>query len=130
MANLPQVSISTDLSDGLCFGCGNNNPIGLKLNFRLDGENARAEFTPGEHFQGWPGVVHGGIIICLLDEAMGYAAYFEGVTCVTAKMDIKLKRMAKIGEQLVITSAITKNSRKLIETKAQVALSDGTLVAE
>ena len=130
MVNLPQVSISTDLSEGLCFGCGRNNPIGLKLDFQRDKETARAEFTPGEHYQGWPGIVHGGIIVSLLDEAMAYATYFEGVTCLTARMEIKLKRLAMVGEPLIITSSIIKNSRKLIETKAQVCLRDGTPVAE
>ena len=130
MATFPQVSISTDLSEGLCFGCGQNNPIGLKLNFKQDGNTVRAEFTPSEHHQGWPGIVHGGILICLLDEAMSYAAHFEGITCLTAKMEIKLKRLALLGEPLIVTSSIIRNTRKLIETKAKVSLRDGTVVAE
>lgn len=130
MANMPQVSISTDLSEGLCFGCGQNNPIGLKLKFQRNGKTARTEFTPGEQHQGWPGIVHGGIIVSLLDEAMAYATYFENVTCLTARMEIKLKRLARVGEPLIITSSIIKNSRKLIQTKAQICLRDGTPIAE
>ena len=130
MATLPQVSINTDLSEGLCFGCGQNNPIGLKLNFRRDGKAVIGEFTPGKLYQGWPGFVHGGIITCLLDEAMSYAVHFEGISCITAKMEIKLKRLALIEESLVITSAVTRNSRRLIGTKAKVSLRDGTVVAE
>jgi len=130
MVTLPQVSINTDLSEGLCFGCGQNNPIGLKLSFRQDGKTARAEFTPSQLYQGWPGVVHGGIIICMLDEAMSYAAHFEGISCLTAKMEIKLKRPTLIGEPLIITSSITRNTRRLIETEAKVCLKDGSLVAE
>ena len=53
----------------MCFGCGQKNPIGLKLMFKLDGKMARAEFTPRDDFQGWPGVLHGGIIAMILDEA-------------------------------------------------------------
>ena len=130
MVALPQVSINTDLSEGLCFGCGENNPIGLKLSFRQDGKTVTAEFTPTKHYQGWPGIVHGGIIICMLDEAMGYAGHFEGVTCLTAKMEIQLRRLALVDESLIITSTITKNTRKLIETKAKVSLRDGSVVAE
>lgn len=130
MAILPQVSINTDLSEGLCFGCGQNNPIGLKLSFRRDGKTVKAEFTPGKLYQGWPGVVHGGIITCMLDEAMSYAIHFEGMTCITARMEIKLKRLALVEEPLVITSTIIRNSRRLIETKAKVALRDGTVIAE
>ena len=130
MVNLPQVSISTDLSEGMCFGCGKNNPIGLRLEFKVDGDGVRAEFTPARHYQGWPDIVHGGILISLIDEAMGYAAHFKGITCLTARIEVELKRMVRVGEPLVITSRIMRNSRKLIETSARVSLPDGTLVAE
>ena len=130
MAKLPQVTINTDMSDGLCFGCGQNNPIGLKLSFRCDGNNVVTEFTPQKHHQGWPGVVHGGIIASVLDEALSYAAHFAGLNCLTAKMEVKLKCPAYVDEPLFITSSIARNSRKLIETKARVSLPDGTLIAE
>ena len=130
MVVLPKVAINTDLNEGLCFGCGQNNPIGLKLSFTKDGDTCRAEFTPDKAHQGWPGVVHGGILTCLLDEAMSYAAYFEGVTCLTASMQIRLRQPVKVEEPLVITSSVTKNRKKLIETRASVCLKDGTVVAE
>ena len=130
MAALPQVSINTDLSEGLCFGCGQNNPFGLKLNFKRDGKTVRTEFTLAKLYQGWPGVVHGGIITCVLDEAMSYAVHFEGMTSVTAKMEVKFKRPVLIEEPLVVTSAITRKTKRLVETKAKVFLHDGTVVAE
>ena len=114
----------------MCFGCGHDNPIGLKMSFQWDGKTARAEFTPTKYYQGWSGVVHGGIITCLLDEAMGYAALFEGMNCVTAKMQVKLRRPASIDEPLIITSSTIKKTRKLIKTKATISLKDGTLIAE
>ncbi len=126
----PQISMGTSRDYNMCFGCGQNNPIGLKLSFQWDGKTARAEFTPTESYQGWPGLVHGGIIICLLDEAMTYAALFEGNHCLTAKMQIRLRRLASLNESLAVTSSVTRKARKLIETKAVVSLKDGTLVAE
>ena len=126
----PKVSINSDRDLSLCFGCGQNNPIGLKLNFEWDGKTTRAEFTPTKLYQGWPGVVHGGIIICLLDEAMAYAAKFEGMTGITARIQAKLKRPALVDEPLIITSSVTRKTRKLVETKAKISLTDGTPVAE
>ena len=123
-----QQVVSEDYS--MCFGCGQDNPIGLKLNFKRDDKTARAEFTPTKFYQGWSGVVHGGIIATILDEAMGYAVRFEGVSCVTARMQVKLRRPALIGEPLIITSSITNKTAKLIETKANISLKDGTPVAE
>lgn len=130
MATLPKVSLNTDLNEGLCFGCGHNNPIGLKLKFTKDGDTCWAEFTPDKAHQGWPGVVHGGILASLLDEAMSYAAYFEGVTCLTASMQIRLRQPVKIAEPLIITGSVNKNSRKLFESKARICLKDGTVIAE
>ncbi len=130
MTTWPQISIDTDRSYSLCFGCGQNNPIGLKLSFQWDGKTAKAEFTPTEFYQGWPGQVHGGILTCILDESMGWAVLSEGMNCITAKIEVKLKRLASIDEPLVIISSITKKTRKLVKTKAAISLKDGTLIAE
>ncbi|MFC1939157.1 PaaI family thioesterase [Chloroflexota bacterium] len=129
MVNWPQVSVDSD-DYSLCFGCGKSNPIGLKLDFQWDGETARAEFTPTEFYQGWSGLVHGGIITCILDEAMSWVALLEGIHCLTAKMQVKLSRLASIGEPLVVTSSVTRKTRKLVESRAAVSLKDGTLIAE
>ena len=130
MVKMPQLSVNTDLSDGLCFCCGQNNPIGLKLKFEKDGNGVRTEFTPAEHHQGWPGILHGGIISCLLDEAMSYAAQFAGLKCLTAKMEIRLMRPALITKSLVVTGRIVRHTRRLLNSEARLSLLDGTVVAE
>jgi acyl-coenzyme A thioesterase PaaI-like protein len=114
----------------MCFGCGQKNPIGLKLNFSWDGRVARTEFTPNRLHQGWSGVVHGGIIACLLDEAMSYAARFSGVDSLTARMQARLRRPLPIDELLIITASLTRKTRKLAEARAEVSLRDGTVVAD
>ncbi len=129
MVSLPQVWIDIARIDK-CFGCGPNNPIGLKLKFQWDGKAATTEFTPGEAYQGWAGIVHGGILSVILDEAMAYAAFFEGLPSVTAEAHVKLKKPAKVGEPLVISACLTRKTRRLIESAATIHLKDGTLVAE
>ena len=129
MVTLPKISIDTERLDK-CFGCGGNNPIGLKLSFEWDGKVARAEFTPAELYQGWSGIVHGGIITCILDEAMSHAAFSEGRPCVTATIEVKLKRPAIVDRPLIATASITKRNRRLTEARATIHLKDGTLVAE
>jgi acyl-coenzyme A thioesterase PaaI-like protein len=130
MANWPQVSVDTEKEFDMCFACGQKNPVGLKLNFAWDGKKAGAEFTPGKFHQGWAGVVHGGIINCVLDEAMSYAALFEGVNPITAKMQTRFKRPVQIGEHVVITGWVTKKDRRLVEAKGEVSLKDGTPIAD
>lgn len=130
MAGWPQIPIDTEKGYSLCFGCGKDNPIGLKLDFKWDGKTARTEFTPTEFYQGWSGIVHGGIITCLLDEAMSYATRFAGMNCITASIKVRLRRATAIGEFLIITSSITENKRRLVKTEANISLKDGTPVAE
>jgi uncharacterized protein (TIGR00369 family) len=130
MANWPQVSVDMEKEFGMCFACGQKNPIGLKLHFSWDGKEARAEFTPNAFHQGWAGVVHGGIIACILDEAMSYAALFNGVNSLTAKMETRFRRPLEIDKPLIITASVTRKTRKLVETKAEMLLKDGSLVAD
>jgi uncharacterized protein (TIGR00369 family) len=130
MINWPKISIDTDKNFDMCFACGQKNPIGLKLKFRQEGDGVRAEFTTSELHQGWSEVVHGGIIGCILDEAMSYATLFTGVSSVTAKMQTRFRRPLKIGEPLIVTARVTKKTRRLIETEAELHLRDGTPVAD
>ena len=130
MTNWPQMSIDMKKSLDMCFACGKDNPIGLKLRFEWDGKVAKAEFTPGKLYQGWSGILHGGIITCLLDEAMSYAALFSGVNTVTAKMQARFKRPVQIGEHLTVTAAVTKKTRRLVEARGEVRLKDGALIAD
>jgi acyl-coenzyme A thioesterase PaaI-like protein len=130
MINRPQIPKDIDKECDLCFACGQKNPAGLKLIFTWDGKVARAEFTPSKLHQGWPGVMHGGIIGCILDEAMSYAALFEGANTLTAKMETKFRRPVKVGETLIIAGWATKKNRRLVEAKAEIRLKDGTPVAD
>lgn len=127
---LPQVKLSGKQGFTKCFGCGQDNPIGLKLKPRREGNTVKAEFIPGELHQGWPGMVHGGILLTLLDEVMAYTAYFEGLNCLTGRTQVRLRRPVAIGEPLYLTASITRRTRKLLETKATATLRDGTPVAE
>ncbi len=130
MNGWPRLSLQRAAEYQACFGCGQDNDHGFRLKFTWDGHAARSEFTPDERFQGWPGLVHGGIMACLLDEVMGYAALYEVGRCVTARMQIELKKPASIGERLLLASWVSRKSRKLVNTEATVSLEDGTIVAE
>ena len=130
MAVIPKVTLDTDLNEGFCFGCGQNNPMGLKLQFTHNGDTIQAEFTPDKMHQGWPGLLHGGILGCLLDEAMSNIAYATGNTCLTASIELRLRQPVKVEVPLVVTAWITRHRKKLIETAGKVCLKDGTVIAE
>jgi acyl-coenzyme A thioesterase PaaI-like protein len=113
-----------------CFACGRDNPVGLKLKFNWDGQTARAKFVPGEWHQGWPGVIHGGIISVVLDEAMTYVPYFQGLHCVTGRLEVRWKSHAVVGEDLLVSANATRQTRKLIECQSVLTRPDGSIVAE
>ncbi len=130
MESWPKINLETFKEYKMCFGCGESNPIGLKLRFTWDGKTARAEFTPRENHQGWSGYLHGGITTCVLDEAMGWTALYAGYNNVTAKMQTRFRRMIPIGETCTVTCAIIKQNSRLIETEAKITAKDGTVLAE
>ncbi len=117
---------------GNCFVCGKNNPNGLRLNFEIDQEKKtlRTTFVASPTFQGWDGIVHGGIISTLLDEAMAKLVYELGYQSVTASLEIKFKKPAPILEPLLVHGEITEVNRRLIRAKARVTKEDGTILAE
>jgi uncharacterized protein (TIGR00369 family) len=116
---------------GNCFVCGENNPNGLRLSFEIDKEkqNLKTTFISSPTFQGWDGIVHGGIISTLLDEAMAKLIYELGYQAVTASLEIKFKKPAPILEPLSVYGEITEVSKRLIRAKAHVAKEDGTVLA-
>lgn len=121
----------TDFSDdGYCFVCGPNNPIGLKLDFSLDGEVMTTKFVPRKEHQGYKDVVHGGIISTLLDEIMVKLAIELGMPAVTAQMDIRLRKAAKVGERLTFSAKILEQTNKLLVAHAKAVTDDGEIVAE
>lgn len=130
MVNWPQVSIELPVGYSQCFGCGQDNPVGLKLKFEVDGKGIKAIFTADERYQGWPGYLHGGIVGCLLDEVMSNVTYLQGIKCVTVKFESRLRRMTPINVPLTIYSHITRKTRKVIECASTMKLADGTVIAE
>jgi len=127
---MAQLSINTDLSGGMGFVTGANNPFGLKLSIEWDGEKVTGTFTPSTYHQGWPEITHGGVISAIMDETMGYATHLKGYNCVTASLQVKFRQPSPLEKPLYITAYVTRKEKKLLRTKAEIRFADGTLVAE
>lgn len=114
----------------MCFACGTNNPIGLKLKFRQEQDAYITTFTAGLEHQSYDGVVHGGIVSTLLDEVMGRYIYSQGYLAVTAKLDVRFRKPTPVGEALTITGKILGRRGNMIELSSSIALADGTITAQ
>lgn len=113
-----------------CFACGQENPIGLRLRFTAQGDSVRAEFTPGPRYQGYEGVVHGGIVAAALDDAMAQLFHMRGQESLTARLEIRFRRETPVGRRLVVTARLTGERTRLFTAEAVLSLPDGTRLAE
>lgn len=107
--------------DGQCFGCGAENPIGLRLTFGWNGEFYETRWTPEKAHQGWAGRVHGGLLALVLDEVLSRAALDRhGLHWVTAELTTRLHRPAPIGEALRARAWIVSARSRLIVCEGDV----------
>ena len=113
-----------------CYGCGEANPKGLHLHMTGADLGLEAEFTPGEEHQGWPGMVHGGVLASLLYELMENAPFFKGLTTVSKSMETRFRRPAKIGETLRVSSLLLDHTGRELSVSATLRRPDGKVVAE
>jgi uncharacterized protein (TIGR00369 family) len=119
-----------------CFVCGIANPIGLRLRFTDDGEHtAHAEFVVPEDYNGYPGVVHGGIVAAILDEVAGRAMLARGAEelrnlFVTMKLDVRYRRPTPTGTPLTAIGWMVQEGEGRARVRGEIRLPDGTVTAE
>ncbi len=111
-----------------CFGCGKNNPFGLQLEFRHQGDAIVTEFTPGGTHEGWPGIVHGGIISTLLYEVMENLAYRSGIVAMMRDLEVNFRRPAKIGRRITAIARLELSAGR--ELSVTATLVQNNLIAE
>ena len=117
-----------------CFVCGLENPFGLHLRFytTAPGEVC-VEYTVPQHYQGYPGVVHGGIVAAMLDEATGRVFMSDPNAprfMYTAKLDIRYRKNVPVGVPLKVIGRAGKNKARTATATGAIYASDGELLAE
>jgi acyl-coenzyme A thioesterase PaaI-like protein len=115
----------------MCFACGIDNPVGLKIRFDVQGDECTAEFTPNENHVGFSDTVHGGIIYTALDDVTANILYQQGRKAHTAKCEIRYRQPTRVGEKLMLKGWIETERRRLIILKGEIRrASDDVVVAE
>jgi acyl-coenzyme A thioesterase PaaI-like protein len=92
-----------------CFGCGPTNVRGLHLNIQNDGDVTYIDFTPDESWQGFGGVVHGGLVATVLDEVMAWELYGYDDFTVTGRMEITYRKLVPVGQPLRATAKLVQD---------------------
>jgi acyl-coenzyme A thioesterase PaaI-like protein len=118
-----------------CFVCGVENPFGLHLVFHQTGAGeVMADFIAPEHFQGYPGVVHGGIVAAMLDEISGRAHMGDDPSkprfMFTARLELRYRRNVPVGQPLHLVGKALKSKGRTATASGQIFGPDGALLAE
>jgi uncharacterized protein (TIGR00369 family) len=111
------------LRDNLkCYACGTQNPVGLGVDFKINREQRTisAQFTPTDFHQGYEGIVHGGILSTLLDEAMAKLTVSLGIPAMTAEMTVTFRTPAAPGDKLSVSGRLIQETKKLIQAEAKI----------
>lgn len=119
-------------SSKMCFVCGRENPIGMHMQFYADGEGrVHANYVPHAEHQGYPGVMHGGLVTSLLDEIIGRTAIAGDLWCMTARLEVRFRRPVPIGESLRLVGEMTRKVGRVLEGRGEIRCDrDGELLAE
>jgi acyl-coenzyme A thioesterase PaaI-like protein len=116
-----------------CFVCGLSNPFGLHLRF-FDTEPGvvTSEVVLPEQYQGYPGVVHGGIIAAMLDEAAG-RSHMVGTQprfMYTARLEVRYRRNVPIDQPLLLVGRAGESKRRTATATSAIYDAEKNLLAE
>lgn len=112
-------------SSQACFGCGPNNPLGLRLRFVRDDDEVSTRFVPGEGYEGPPGIFHGGLQATLLDEiALWTLVGLHERMGFTFSLQVRLLRPVRIGVEVVARGRIETINERSATVRATLEQGD------
>lgn len=120
-----------------CFVCGVQNPVGLHVSFYEDHESdpkqVRVDVVIPKHYQGYPGVAHGGVLAAILDEVGGRALLIDGDPddlMMTLKLELRYRQPTPTETPLVAVGWITRNRGNRAQAHSELRLPDGSVSVE
>ncbi len=116
-----------------CFVCGLDNAHGLHMKFYEDGTGkVISDIIVPRQFQGYPGVVHGGIIAAMLDEVSGRTITNSEATrwMVTASLSIRYRKPVPVEKPLHLEGSLTQDSGAVARVRGEIYDETGVLLAE
>ena len=123
----PVAEILSARPQRVCVVCGPDHPHGLRLRYGVAADgSASAAWTPTENWQGFQGIIHGGIIGMVLDEAMAKAVTAAGYEALTGELRVRFRHHVRPGEELRIRGWVVERCKRLVRAEAALDASDGS----
>ena len=118
-----------------CFMCGRDNKFGLKMVWYNNPETNQVEatVTVPEQFNGYPGIVHGGIVAAILDETAGRAVMLDGDfdnLFMTLRLNLTYRKPTPTDTALKVIGWLEHKGHRGMKVAAKLLLPDGTLTTE
>jgi acyl-coenzyme A thioesterase PaaI-like protein len=112
-----------------CFACGSNNGIGLGLKFyKHEDGTIFGNFFADPKFEGYSGIIHGGIVATLLDSAMTHCLLMKDIPALTGRLSIKYSTPIRTGTVVKLEARIVDQFHEMFILEGK-ALVDGNKVA-
>lgn len=95
--------------------------MGLALRYTAapDG-SVSASYLGNCAVEGYPGLLHGGIIAALLDGAMTNCLFAHGITALTAELRVRFRSPVHVSEELVVRARLESSGHELFELRAEI----------
>lgn len=103
-----------------CFACGTLNRGGLGLELHLERGRSWVELALEDRFEGWEGVIHGGILSTILDEVMAWSLVGEDNWGVTARLAVEFRQPIRVGVPIHADGWITRSRRRIVDTAGRI----------
>jgi len=103
-----------------CFLCGDQNPAGFKIIFHQEDGDVVSEAVIPTQYQGFDGVVHGGIIATFLDEIMAQAVRKSGQRAMTGTLTVKFRKPCRTHEKIQVRGRIVEVKGRVIKTQGEM----------
>lgn len=101
------------------------------MRFEPTEEGSVCEFVVPDRYQSWQGMVHGGMVALMLDEAVGWAGWHAGHPGLTGRLEVRYRQPLRLGDRVRVVGRVDRVRRTLVYATASIdRTADGSRVAE
>lgn len=121
-ATLEQLRVTRQRAHDRCVVCGRNGPGALGLDFTVNPDGSvSASFTDGSSYEGYAGVLHGGVLSAVVDGAMTNCLFAHGIEAVTGELTVRFRRPVLSDAQLTVTARLAPSKPPLYYLEAEIS---------